>query len=1122
MRRTSFLCTLLCSGMMLWAQNRDFIPVAYSDCGDPAKQPYLILGENYTMPAYPGAGEAVRTCNFGSKVIYAFDKMDIQADYRLEIAFLSDQERIIELIADGNPICEDIVIPEGKEVRQVIDLPRHAFAYGQFVLVATPKKGPNAIISEIKLYSTNKKELQPVRAEAREALKNVRTYQVDTLVNVETKLPQYTPIPEAVSGLYENRIFLNGVWEFSENEAGAEWQPIQVPGQWNMQGFKVDSAAFARYRREFEVPASWKEQEVMLRFDGVHSEYRVLLNGQEVGRHLGGMTPYEVNITDALKSGKNQLELYVRSESLADMLGSLTQYAAHQLGGITRKVTLFAVPKVHISDLRIATDLDSVYQNATLKMSVAVTNMTEKPVKGMRLQAALEGQLLATASALPEIKAGETWKGELKMQIKEPDLWDPEHPNLYGLRISLYADDQQQEQLFRKVGFREIQVRGNRVLLNGKPLKLCGVCRHEAHPLLGRSLTDEQWRKDAELYRAANCNFIRTSHYPPAEEFISYCDELGLLVEVESPVCWVGHHANENWQRLNYQDPKYYDYVLQANMETIHFYRNHPSVLFWSMANESYWNKEFAQVAEYVRKADPTRPYAFHDQAYGGFNNQGSTAPIANIHYPGPGGYQEAAKSSRPMTYGEYCHLNVYNRSELVTDPGIRSDWALALQPMWENMYRTNGVLGGSIWSGIDDIFQLPDGNAVGYGAWGPIDGWRRPKPEYWDMKKIFSPVKILTEKLEPANRFVLEAENRFTFTDFNELTLEWKYGTECGRTREQLQPGQKGQIHIEVQNPESGNQLYLSFRDPRGVMIDEYLIPVGEQIQNQVPDLLPEKTRLQIKKDLFVVRGKDFVCEVSRTDGQIKNLNCQGKPILQGGPWLMALPLTGGGCYPNHNANTPVFNDCCKGWKAETVTAEKKDDGVLVTVKGQYQDFAGEYRMLINANGEIRVDYDFTAGTDLNPRQWGVVFTTTDGFDKTFWRREGLWSVYPDDHISRPVGEALSFYSEVPQKENPRSEPTWSWSKDHNSLGSNDFRSTRRNIWFAGLDNEENGAQVLVVSDGKQHWRSWKDGKCTRFLVADFVTAGDEMFLSSHYAPYRKPIKKGNVLRGTVNLRVK
>ena len=339
--------------------------------------------------------------------------MDIQAKYRLEIAFLSDQERVIELIADGNPICEDIMIPEGKEVRKVIELPRHAYAYGQFVLVAVPKKGPNAIISEIKLHSTNGRALNPVREEAREALKNVRTYQVDTLVNVEARLPQYTPIPESVQGVYNNRISLNGVWEFSEHETGTDWKPIQVPGQWKMQGFQVDSAAFARYRREFEVPDSWKEQEVLLRFDGVHSEYKVLVNGVQVGQHMGGMTPYEVNITRALKTGTNKLELYVRSESLADMLGSLTQYAAHQLGGITRKVTLFSVPKVHISDLRIVTDLDSLYQNATLKMLVAVTNTTRQSVKNMHLRATLQGLPFAATDALPVLKPGRVkskWK----------------------------------------------------------------------------------------------------------------------------------------------------------------------------------------------------------------------------------------------------------------------------------------------------------------------------------------------------------------------------------------------------------------------------------------------------------------------------------------------------------------------------------------------------------------------------------------------------------------------------------------------------------------------------------------------------------------------------------------
>lgn len=1110
-----------CCSVLLSAQERKLVPVAYNDCGEPGEQPNLVLGESYIMPAYPGAGKEIRSCTFGSKVVYAFDKMDIQADYRLEIAFLSDQERQIRLIADGNPICEDIILPEGKEVRKVIDLPRHAFAYGQFVLVAVPQKGPNAIISEIRMYSTNGRQLVPVREEARDALKQVRTYQIDTLVQVEDKLPQYVPIPEMVHGLYGNRISLNGVWEFSEEESGEDWQPIQVPGQWNMQGFSVDSAAFARYRREFEIPVSWKDQEVLLRFDGVHSEYRVLVNGQPVGQHLGGMTPYEMNVTHALKPGKNKLELYVRSESLADMLGSLTQYAAHQLGGITRKVTLFAVPKVHVSDLRLVTELDSLYQDATLKMQVAVTNTTDRTVGGMRLQAALQNQPFATTAALPDLKPGETWKGTVEMHVERPDLWDPEHPNLYGLHVGLYEKEKQLEQLFRKVGFREVQVQGNRLLLNGRPLKLRGVCRHEAHPLLGRSLTDEFWRKDAELYRAANCNFIRTSHYPPAEEFLSYCDELGLLVEVEAPVCWVGHHANENWRNLNYQDPAYYEYVLQANMEMIHFYRNHPSVIFWSVANESYWNKEFAQVAEYVRKADPSRPYAFHDQAYGGFNNQGSTAPIANIHYPGPGGFHEAAKSSRPMTYGEYCHLNVYNRSELVTDPGIRSDWALALQPMWENMYRTDGVLGGSLWSGIDDIFQLPDGNAVGYGAWGPIDGWRRPKPEYWDMKKVFSPVRILTRTLEPARKFVLEAENRFTFTDFNELGVEWTFGRESGRTQAHLRPGEKGKIEIEVSDQKAGDQLYLRFKDPRGVVVDEYLIPVGEQVQNRVAELPLKDTWLKTRKEAFIVRGKDFECEISRKDGQIKRLTNKGKAVLEGGPWLMALPLTGGGCYPDHNANTPLFNDCCQGWETETVTAEKQNDGVMVVVKGRYQDFTGGYRMLVNANGQIRVDYEFTAETNLNPRQWGMVFSSAGGFDETFWRRNGLWTVYPADHISRPVGKALSFYPDVPKEDDPRTEPFWSWSRDHNELGSNDFRSTRRNIWYAGLRDSSGGAQVQVVSDGQQHWRAWKDGGKTRFLVADFVTAGDEMFLNSHYAPYRKPIRKGDVLRGHIELRV-
>ena len=966
----------------------------------------------------------------------------------------------------------------------------------------------------------------PVLGEERMDLMFRETADLDTAVCVEDFLPVYAPRPAQVKDVYQPVLSLNGTWlfheqpdaDFYQRDNRADWKPIVVPGEWAMQGFKVDSAGWAGYQTYFTLPADWKDKQIRLRFDGVSSEAIVYLNGKQVGTHAGGMTAFELDITKALLLGENRLSVSVRSESQADMLGSLTQYAAHQLGGITRKVTLVALPDVYISDMRIVTDLDAQYKDAELKVYATVENRSSQPRTDISLQLNIDGLSTDIHQTLPTIAPGESWSGWVTGKVSSPRKWDCEHPHLYTLKMALNESDQTKEIVSRRFGFREVEVSGNRLLVNGTPVKLHGVCRHEMHPLGGRVITPELARRDVALYREANCNFIRTSHYPPCEELIEACDELGMFVELEAPVCWVGHHANENWKHLDYKDPKYYPYILQANMETIHFYRNHPSILFWSMANESYWNKGFAQVQVYVEKADPTRPHAFHDQAYGGFNNQGSTAPIANIHYPGPDGYKVAAKSDHPMTYGEYCHLNVYNRSELVTDPGIRSDWALALAPTWENMYHTPGVLGGSIWSGIDDIFQLPDGQAVGYGAWGPIDGWRRPKPEYWDMKKVYSPVKIHTKSLSPANEFLIAVENRYLFSNLNELKINWRYGDETGVANVDCQPGDSTLFSIVVDNPKATNELLLDIIDPRGFNVDTYRIPVGEQVQNRIQPLAKQKTTFQETEDSYLISGTDFTCKISRKDGRIVSLQRKGKEMLVGGPYLMALPLTGGGCYPNHNADTPPFNELCSKWNCKSVKAASRGEDIEIKVKGSYQEFTGSYTLSINASGAIAVTYTFKALQDVNPRQWGLVFEAPTLFDTAFWRREGLWSVYPSDHISRPVGEAKLFYNGLPKEIDPRMQPSWPWSYDFNQLGSNDFRATRRNIWYAGLRSEENG-RIVVPSDGTQHWRSWLDGDRIQFLVADFATPGDELFLSSYYEPYRKPLKKGDTISGEIQL---
>lgn len=1078
---------LFCAGFLLsfcfvlQAEDKGLRRVATNDCGVDNAQPFLIKGENGILPeSFPGSKEA-KTINVGNTLIYAFDQMDIQADYQMEVVYLADKRGEQRVVADGNEVQAPVVLEKGVERRYVIDLPKKAYAYGQLVLVFEALNGDNAVVSELNLYSSNPAPLKPFEGDRKKDLVHIQAYTVDTTVCAEKVLPIYAIKPHLVAGVYNPVLSLNGIWSFNEKPAtyfyerkqmGQEWKPIVIPGQWSMQGFQVDSAAFGGYQTTFTLPADWSGKRVKLRFDGVSSESVVYLNGKEIGSHMGGMTAFELDVTNGLRSGENVLALRVRSESLADMLGSLTQYAAHQLGGITRKVTLFAVPEVHLSDLRIVTDLDDAYKDAELKVYVSVTNASANVQKNLSVRLSVSGEPVVLSQAIPEIAAGSTWSGWLTGKIASPKKWDSEHPNLYTLKVELGTSEKIVEQVKKRFGFREIQIQGNRMLVNGKAVKLKGVCRHEMHPLTGRVMNPALARKDIELYRDANCNFIRTSHYPPCEEMLEVCDELGMFVEVEAPVCWLGHHANENWKVLDYREQKYYPYVLQVNMEMIQFYRNHPSIIFWSMANESYWNKEFAQVQVYMEKADPTRPLTFHDQGYGGFNNQGSTAPISNIHYPRPDGYKVAAKSDRPMTYGEYCHLNVYNRSELVTDPGVRSDWALALAPTWENMYKTPGVLGGSIWSGIDDIFQLPNGDAVGYGAWGPIDGWRRPKPEYWDMKKIYSPIRVTTKTLSPAKELVIDLENRYTYTNLNELQVNWVYGEEKGSIFVDLEPGEKGQLRVRPVHPEKANELYLSFVDPRGFTADEYLIPVGRQIQNESQVLAAVPTRLKEKKDRYMITGKDFTCEISRISGQILSVKKGKKEVLNGGPWLMALPLTSGGCYPNHNANTPAFNDLCSDWKVEKVDAVREGNDVVVKVKGAYKEFAGSYDLKVNANGELSVVYAFDALEDVNPRQWGLVFEAPVSFDQTFWRRDGLWSVYPSDHISRPVGEASLFYEGLPKKVDPHTEPAWSWSMDYNELGSNDFRSTRRNIWYAGL-RSMNGSKITVPSNGRQHWRS-------------------------------------------------
>ena len=887
------------------------------------------------------------------------------------------------------------------------------------------------------------------------------------------ELPPMTPCPLTVQGVQSARLDLNGTWEFAPADDAA-FKPIEVPGEWAMQGFSVAHGAFAVYRRQIDIPADWQDMAIKLRFDAVHAVCKVEVNGKEIGGHEGGFVPFELDATTALKPGRNDLVVRVQSESVADSIACMNQYAAHQVGGILRKVTLFCVPAaLHLADLDSHTTW--IGSTARLQIRTKVTNGIGEalPVTHRLLDA--DGKELARGP------------GDCTLEIPAAKPWTSESPYLHTLESTCGKSTYR-----RKIGLREIKVLGNKLLINGSPVKLLGVNRHEVHPLRGRSLTPELCRKDAELFRAANVNLVRTSHYPPSGEFLDACDELGIFVECEAAVCWIKHSASPIWKTWNHLDPKYLPYFLRANLDNVAANRHHPSVIIWSLANESLWTPLFAETLAAVKQADPSRPVTFHDQIWGGFNNAGSKGDIANHHYPSENNPASWSQLPRPVWFGEYAHLQAYNRRELATDPGIRADWGRPLTRMVDLIWEQPGCLGGAIWSGIDDVFHMPDGNLKGYGHWGPIDGWRREKPEYHGVFTAYSPIKILKREFDPGKPIVLTVQNRFNFTNLAALEVRWSVpGTVRSTKPDAVAPGGIGTIVL-----------------PTGELPDDYAVDV----------VITDPRGVVVARECFRSPAKPAGPVDATTNPANAGISVDGTRIRLGkftmpAPMPMVLPLNGeggtagpaGSVLANEIAPfTPLPGDWQPVIRIENNTC---------LIDGETSDLRAIIRITPAAHGGYTVDWEAKMKKDINPRQWGIVFTLPRAFDTLTWDRMADVSWYPDTHLARPRGHAKANPVVRQLVEEPGVQPVHPWAHDANALGTADFRSTKIHIVRAALGDGRTNFMVLSP-DASQSTRAWVDGESIRLLVARYNTGGSDGFFATHYAAERRPLKAGDVIR--------
>lgn len=502
--------------------------------------------------------------------------------------------------------------------------------------------GPNAILSGFVLYSSNASD-PPINP--------------PTLPGPTQDLPRLTPRPASVAGSDGVlRLDLMGQWKFNpspnatvlaslENAdprvaaatamARAEnWSSIVVPGEYTLQGYRVPSGQPVLYQTQFTAPATWTGLQTKLRCDAIYSNATVYLNGVLVGGHLGGFTPFELDLTSALGTPgtSNVLSIVVIGITVADALASGSQYASHDLGGITRKIYLMAVPPLSIANAHVITTFtDSTYTDGTLFLNISLANDGDSEVgAGALVDAELAYNGVTDASGqltFGSITSGTVVYSSVNLPVSSPPQWDAEHPRLHNLTLTLTppGGGSYSEVVVLRVGFREVQiVSTNRIAINGRVIKARGTTRHETHPIVGRSLwtlepAGQQWARDITLLRDTNINYIRTSHYPPAEELMEAADELGMLIELEMPFCWASGDTGA----------ADFNYTVQAQREAIVYNRNHPSVIHWSLGNESPWIINFADsLRYYLRAIDSTRPFMFdggsqQPSAYGGVDGLG-------------------------------------------------------------------------------------------------------------------------------------------------------------------------------------------------------------------------------------------------------------------------------------------------------------------------------------------------------------------------------------------------------------------------------------------------------------------------------------------------------------------
>ena len=836
------------------------------------------------------------------------------------------------------------------------------------------------------------------------------------------------------------RTSLNGTWNLkyvagSSAEGDAQfyrpdfdargWKKTPVPSHWELEGFAppkykhVDSG-LGLYRHTFRVPSGWEGRRVFLRFEGVQYGFDARVNGQSIGSWASSYNPSTFDITDVVKPGaKNLLAVQVTTRSKGFDFDENDCWA---LSGIYRNVELFSTAQTYLEDYTFQSTLKSD-GSAVLRVQAVAGGAQAQGATTVtvRLWSPAGNRVLDRAITLSSSQG--VVQGEELFPLEHPILWTAETPNLYRLQLGLQAGGNLVQQIEEKVGIRQVTIEKGVLKLNGTPVKLRGVDHHDIWPKSGRTATEALLRGDLQLMRSGNINFLRTSHYPPDRRLIEYCDEMGIYVMCEVPFGFGDEHLT---------DPSYQESLLTRARATIRRDKNRPSVIVWSVGNENKITPIQLETGREVKRLDATRPICFPTVGTYFATNYQQFPEFVDIyatHYPVVSKLREYAETlTRPVILTEYAH-----------ELGLASD---RVQDEWEIMYHSPRLAGGAVWmfqdQGILRATNKPVDRALPtkyvwtdplhyYDTFGTdgMDGIvysdRTPQVDYWQVRKVYSPVQI-SERIQSVNpgpqEITLQVENRFDFRPLRGMSLAWTL-------RENRDPFKTGKeplaaaaherqpvtIRLDLPSELRGNvySLELQVLNESGESIHERVVRLQPentpQPAAQLLASLNSKTPLRVEEAGNVTRvvHENFQVSLARDTGEVKILDRDGKMIASG-PY----PHIG----RKFTAAEEIRTRTTALWKQnflqnpEVSAAEVRQDesSVRILVRGKYtrpdapeQWLSGEQTLLISTNGDIEVNYTYEpAGAKGALLEAGISFLLPATDSEFRWLGQGPFAGFP------------------------------------------------------------------------------------------------------------------------------